>query len=140
MEQRISLITLGADDVAAQARFYEGLGWKRIPMEAAGVAFYQLPGLVLGVYGREDLSRDMGIPLGKGSGGVCLAYNGRSREEVDSVLVEAVAAGARLLKEGAETFWGGYVGYFADPEDNLWEVAWNPACEIGEDGSTRFPG
>lgn len=138
MEQRMSLITLGVRDVPASRRFYESLGWKAIQLEADGVAFFQLPGIVLAVYGREDLARDLGVPLGAGSGGVCLAYNGRSREEVDAVLVEAMAAGARLLREPTEAPWGGYAGYFADPEDNLWEVAWNPSCEIGADGSTRF--
>lgn len=139
MEQRVSLITLGVHDVTASRGFYERLGWKALGMGAAEVAFFQLPGLVLGVYDREHLSRDLGAPLGAGSGGVCLAYNGRTREEVDLVLAEAVQAGGRLLKEGTETSWGGYVGYFADPEDNLWEVAWNPECQIGPDGSTRFP-
>lgn len=139
MEQRISLVTLGVADVRAARGFYERLGWKALAMEAEEVAFFQLPGLVLGVYDREHLARDLGVALGAGSGGVCLAYNGRSREEVDGVLAEAVRAGGRLLKEARAMPWGGYVGYFADPEGHLWEVAWNPDCEIGEDGSTRFP-
>ena len=135
MEQRVSLVTLGVADLDRSARFYEeGLGWKR-GTNNEGVVFFQTPGTIVGLFPRDALAEDIGIDsAGSGFSGVTLAFNARSREEVDAVLKEAVAAGAKLMKRAEEVFWGGYSGYFADPDGHLWEVAHNPFWTIEEDG------
>ena len=135
MEQRLSLVTLGVADLERSRRFYEeGLGWKRGNKDE-GVVFFQLPGSILALWSRASLAEDAGLPdSGTGFSGIALAYNARSREEVDAVLAEAEAAGARILKRAAETFWGGYSGYFADPDGHPWEVAWNPEWALDEAG------
>ena len=127
MEQRLSLVTLGVADLERARRFYEdGLGWRR-GNDHEEVAFYQLGGMVLALWGREALAQDARLPdAGSGFGGIALAYNTRSREEVDAVLAEAEAAGGRILKPAEDASWGGYSGYFADPDGHPWEVAWNP--------------
>ena len=140
MEQRVSLITLGVRDLERSRAFYERLGWKRSVAAAEGVAFFQVGGMALSLYPRDELAADATIsPEGSGFGGVALAFNTRTREEVDAVLAEAQAAGGTLLKPAQEAFWGGYSGYFADPDGFLWEVAWNPAFAIAPDGSIRLP-
>jgi len=112
MEQRVSLITLGVSDLNRSREFYQ----------------------------RDELAKDATIaPEGQGFSGITLAYNTRNRNEVDSVLKEAKAAGATILKPAQEAFWGGYSGYFSDPDGFLWEVAWNPHFPIAEDGSIRVP-
>jgi uncharacterized glyoxalase superfamily protein PhnB len=96
--------------------------------------------MVLGLYGREALAEDAQVPsAGSGFGGITLAYNVRAREEVDAVLKEAEAAGGRILKPAHDVFWGGYSGYFADPDGHPWEVAWNPEWTIADDGSVQLP-
>ena len=138
MEQRVSLITLGVADLARSLRFYESLGWRRAN-DHAEVVFFQAGGLVLGLFARAALATDAGLSEeGSGFRGIALAYNARSREEVDAVLAEATAAGAKLLKPAEDAFWGGYSGYFADPDGHLWEVAWNPDWTVLEDGSVRL--
>jgi uncharacterized protein len=140
MEQRVSIITLGVADLKRSSDFYERLGWKRSMVKAEGVVFFQAGGMALALYPRAELAKDANIaPDGHGFSGVALAYNTRSRAEVDTVLEEAEAAGARLIKPAQEAFWGGYSGYFSDPDEFLWEVAWNPSFEIAEDGSIRIP-
>lgn len=143
MEQRLSLVTLGVADLARSRRFYEdGLGWRASGAGNAEVAFYQLGAIALALWGREELAADAGLPApgpGGGFGGIALAHNVRTREEVDVVLAQAEAAGARLLKPGTDAVWGGYTGYFADPDGHLWEVAWNPFFALQEDGSLRLP-
>ena len=140
MEQRLSLITLGVADLARARRFYEdGLGWRKNNPQTE-VAFYQAGGMVVALWSREDLAKDAKVDeAGSGFRGLSLAYNARSREEVDAVMAEAKAAGATLTKPAAETPWGGYAGYFADPDGHLWEVAHNPFWTIAEDGSVRLP-
>jgi len=127
------MITLGVSDIAASIQFYEkGLGFRRHAFDSEDVAFFDLDGTWLGLYPREKLAEDAEIPAaGSGFRGVALAQNQRSKEEVDAVLAEAVAAGATLAKPAQEVFWGGYSGYFADPDGHLWEVAWNPFTWIG---------
>src|SRR5690606_28363443 len=126
--------TLGVADLDRSRRFYEALGWRRANREA-DVAFFQLPAAVLALFSRESLAADAGLPAaGSGFGGVVLAFNGRSREEVDAVIGAAEAAGAAVLKRPAETFWGGYGGYFADPDGHPWEVAWNPFWTMDAEG------
>jgi hypothetical protein len=135
MEQRVSLVTLGVADIERSRRFYEdGLGWKRGNKEES-VVFFQLPGSILALWSRASLAEDAGLPeAGSGFGGIALAYNARSREDVDAVLSEAEAAGARIPKRAAETSWGGYSGYFLDPDGHVWEVAHNPFWVVDEEG------
>lgn len=132
MEPRISLITLGVDDLDRSIRFYrDGLG---LPMRDGpeGIAFFETSGTWLSVYTRDKLAEDaLTDPAGSGFRGFTLAHNVRTEAEVDQVLEEAVAAGATLVKEAQKVFWGGYSGYFRDPDDFLWEVAYNPHMWIG---------
>ena len=140
MEQRITLITLGVTDLDASRTFYERLGWKRSVAGAEGVAFFHAGGIVLALYPRQDLARDLGIAVESGTtSSISIAQNVRSRAEVDRVLEEAVSAGAKLLKPGADVFWGGYVGYFADPDGFVWEIAWNPHFPLDEEGRITLP-
>jgi uncharacterized glyoxalase superfamily protein PhnB len=138
MEQRISLVTLGVADVAAARSFYEALGWKSDTDPSAGVAFFQLGGIVLAVWDRQQLADDSTVVDRGGFGGVTLAHNVRSAEEVDAVLAEAEAAGATIGRAGAKTFWGGYSGVFVDPDGHPWEVAHNPHWTIADDGSVTI--
>jgi uncharacterized protein len=135
MEQRISLITLGVADVGRARSFYEALGWSTDAKPDDDVAFFQAGGMILALWGRQDLAEDSVVQDGGGWGGVTLAHNVRSPQEVDAVLSEAAAAGATIARPGAETFWGGYSGVFVDPDGHPWEVAHNPGWTIGEDGS-----
>jgi uncharacterized protein len=140
MEQRISLITLGVADLDQSRKFYECLGWRRSMANSEGIVFFQAGGMALALYPLTELAKDANIaPDCQGFGGITLAYNARSRDEVDTVLAEAQSAGARLLKPAQETFWGGYSGYFSDPDGFPWEVAWNPSFPIAEDGSIQLP-
>lgn len=140
MEQRLSVVTLGVADLERARRFYEdGLGWRRANAHPE-VVFFQAGGLVVGLFGRDDLARDAGVATeGEGFRAMSLGYNTRTREEVDRVMAEAEAAGASIVKPAADTFWGGYGGYFGDPDGHLWEVAWNPEWAIADDGSIRLP-
>jgi predicted lactoylglutathione lyase len=120
-------------DLGRAHRFYEALGWKRGNTDE-GVVFFQMPGAVLALWSRASLAEEAGLVDGGGFGGIALAYNARTKSEVDAVLAEAKAAGARILKPAADTFWGGYSGYFADPDGHPWEVAWNPGWSIDAEG------
>ncbi|MGV0834989.1 VOC family protein [Mycolicibacterium thermoresistibile] len=135
MDQRISLITLGVDDLPRARRFYEqGLGW--VPGQSAeGVVFYQLPGIALALFGRADLAEDARHPIDGRFSGVTLAINQRTEADVDAVLNQAQAAGATILKPAEKTFWGGYSGYFADLDGHVWEVAFNPGFTLNADGT-----
>jgi predicted lactoylglutathione lyase len=138
MEQRLSVVTLGVADLARAQGFYEALGWKR-GNKHPGVAFFQLNGMVLSLFSRERLAEDAQVPPeGSGFPGVVLAYNARSRDEVEAVLADAERAGARILKRAQDVFWGGYSGYFADLDGHFWEVAWNPEWELSADGNVRM--
>lgn len=136
MEQRVSLITLGVRDLEKSRAFYEGLGWH--PTARPGgddVYFFQAGAMVVALWSREELAKDSTVTDAGGWGGVTLAYNTHSREEVDSVLAEASAAGAKIGRPGAETFWGGYSGVFIDPDEHPWEVAHNPFWNLAADGA-----
>lgn len=136
MEQRVSVITLGVVDLDRARRFYEGLGWHPTPRPSGDdVVFFQAGGLVLALWGRELLAEDSTVSDPGGWGGVTLAHNVRSPEEVDAVLEQAEGAGGVLGRRGAETFWGGYSGIFIDPDGHPWEVAHNPYWGIAPDGS-----
>ena len=140
MEQRVSLITLGVAELARSRAFYQALGWKASGCGNESVAFFQAGGMVGALWGSKDLAADANLPAeGSGFRGVALAYNTRRQEDVDSVLAEAERAGARILKRGQVAFWGGYTGYFADPDGHVWEVAWNPDWTVAADGSIRLP-
>jgi catechol 2,3-dioxygenase-like lactoylglutathione lyase family enzyme len=140
MEQRISLITLGVSNLERSGKFYEHLGWRRSMANAEGIIFFQAGGMALALYPRSHLAKDANVPPeGQGFSGIALAYNARTRDEVDKVLSEAETAGAIILKPAHEAFWGGYSGYFVDPDNFLWEVAWNPSFSIAEDGSIHLP-
>ena len=138
MEQRLSLVTLGVADLARAREFYEALGWKSGAAPADDVVFFQTGGMIVALWGRDQLAEDSGVDDPGGWGGVTLAYNTRSPEEVDAVIAEAERAGARIPRHGAETFWGGYSGVFVDPDGHAWEVAHNPHWTIENDGSERL--
>ena len=141
MDQRLSLITLGVADVSRARAFYEALGWKMnggVDNESDHVVFFQAGGMIVALWDRAKLAEDSGVQDGKGWGGVTLAYNVRSPAEVDAVIEEARAAGARIPRTGAETFWGGYSGVFVDPDGHPWEVAHNPSWTVHDDGSTTL--
>ncbi len=141
MEQRISIVTLGVADLGRSRRFYERLGWKASAASNDSIVFFQAGGIALALYSRKELAKDANVATeGKGFGGITIAYNARTRDEVDTVLAEALAAGAKLLKAAEEAVWGGYSAYFADPDNSPWEVAWNPFFSIAEDGSIRVSG
>ena len=139
MRQRVSLITLGVSDLVRARRFYEQLGWTTGAAPEDDVVFFQAGGMVVGLWSREKLGDDSGVDDGGGWGGVALAHNVRSPAEVDSVIDEARRAGARIAREPAETFWGGYSAIFVDPDGHPWEVAHNPRWTLGEDGSIALP-
>jgi len=138
LEQRVSLITLGVRDLERARGFYEALGWKSGAGPADDVVFFQAGGMIVALWGREQLTEDTAVEDSGGWGGVTLAYNTRSPTEVDEVLAEAEAAGATIARPGAETFWGGYSGVFVDPEGHAWEVAHNPHWTVAADGSVSL--
>jgi catechol 2,3-dioxygenase-like lactoylglutathione lyase family enzyme len=137
VKPRITLITLGVDDLERAVRFYrDGLGWKTdgiigTQFEHGAVAFFELEGgLKLALWPRKSLAHDAGIALGAQSPAeFCLAHNVSSRADVDAAMASAAKAGARIVKVAQDTFYGGYAGYFSDPDGHLWEVAWNPAWQ-----------
>ncbi len=138
MEQRISLVTLGVADVGRARRFYESLGWQVGVEMGDEVAFFQVGPMVFSVFGRGALADESGVDDSGGWGGVTLAHNVRSPEEVDALLDQAEAAGATITKPAEKMFWGGYSGTFADPDGHTWQIAHNPSWPLGEDGSVSL--
>jgi hypothetical protein len=138
MEQRLSVVTLGVANLQRARAFYEALGWTSGAAPADDVVFFQSGGMIVALWGREQLAEDSGVSDSGGWGGVTLAHNVRSPAEVDAVIEEARAAGARIGRPGTETFWGGYSGVFVDPDGHPWEVAHNPNWTVHEDGSTTL--
>jgi len=138
VDQRVSLITFGVRDLGRARAFYEAIGWTTGAAQEDDVVFFQAGGMIVGLWGREQLAEDTGVEDSGGWGGITPAYNARSPEEVDGVLAEVAAAGGTILRQGAATFWGGYSGAFADPEGHAWEVAHNPHWTIAEDGSVSL--
>ena len=138
MQPRISMLTLGVRDLERSVRFYEqGLGFPRMESPPE-VAFFALNGSWLALFGRESLAEDAGISAeGSGFAGITIAHNVESEVAVDAVIDQAVTAGARLVKPAQKVFWGGYSGYFADPDDYLWEVAHNPRFWVGPKDDDR---
>ena len=140
MDQRISLITLGVRDMEHVAAFYEALGWTRVETQDGVIAF-DLIGQTLGLYPLEKLAEDIGLTVEEmGRGATTLSYNVRDKAEVAPLLVQAEAAGGRILRPASDVFWGGHIGYFADPEGNIWEVAHNPFSPLSKDGAFRWNG
>lgn len=139
MEQRISLVTLGVTDLARARTFYEQLGWRG--QEAEETVFFQAGGVVLVLWGRHKLAEDTGVndTRADGFGGIALAHNVRSRNEVDRVLANAAAAGAEITRPAGETFYGGYAGCFTDPDGHVWEIAHNPGFSLSPDGALTIP-
>jgi catechol 2,3-dioxygenase-like lactoylglutathione lyase family enzyme len=138
MEQRVSLVTLGVADLARARAFYEALGWRSDSPPENEVVFFQAGGMVLALWGRGELAEDSGVDDPGGFGGIALAYNTRSPEEVDALLHAAELAGATVTRRGAPTFWGGYSGVFLDLDGHPWEVAHNPFWSLEADGSIRL--
>jgi predicted lactoylglutathione lyase len=138
VDQRVSLITLGVADLGRSRAFYEALGWTTGAAPDDDVVFFQAGGMILALWDRARLAEDSGVEDGGGWGGVTPAYNTRSAAEVDSVIEEARAAGARIAREPAETFWGGYSGVFVDPDGHPWEIAYNPHWTVHDDGSVAL--
>jgi hypothetical protein len=139
VKQRINLITLGVRDLGRARAFYEGIGWASGASPEDDVVFFQAGDMVVALWDRARLAEDSGVEDGDGWGGVTLAVNFDSQAEVDETIEEARAAGARIVREPAETFWGGYSGVFVDPEGHPWEVAHNPRWTVTEDGGVRLP-
>lgn len=140
MQQRVSLITLGARDADALAAFYDALGWARVD-SPDGVVAYDLIGQTLGLYPLAKLAEDIGLPeAALGCGAATLGYNVREKSEVAPILARVELAGGKVLKPAADVFWGGHHGYFSDPEGHIWEVAWNPHSPLGPQGQFRWNG
>src|ERR671919_1013299 len=139
VEQRVSLVTLGVVDLARARSFYEALGWNTRAEPGDDVVFFQAGGMVVALWERAKLAEDSGVEDAGGWGGATLAHNVRSPAEVDAVIEEARAAGAEIVREPAETFWGGYSAAFIDPDGHPWEVAHNPGWVVHDDGRTTIP-
>lgn len=139
MKQTVSLVTLASADLARTMDFYgRGLGWKAA-FANDHVAFFQANGLIVGFFRKDAFEQDVGRPIALGGGAVSLAHNLGSPAEVDAAMAEARAAGATLVKSPVATSWGGYSGYFADPDGHLWELAHNPAWTISAEGYVTLP-
>jgi catechol 2,3-dioxygenase-like lactoylglutathione lyase family enzyme len=139
MDQRLTLITLGVSDLDRAREFYEALGWKTGAEEGDDVVFFQAVGMVVALWDRAKLAEDSAVTDDGGWGGVTLAYNTRSPQEVDEVIEEARAAGGTIGREPGKTFWGGHSAIFIDPDGHPWEVAHNPRWTIEDDGSLTLP-
>jgi predicted lactoylglutathione lyase len=138
VEQRLSLVTLGVRDLQRARAFYEAVGWRTRAEPADDVVFFQAGGMIVALWSRKSLAEDSGVEDAGGWGGVTLAYNTRSPQEVDATVEEARRAGARIAREPAATFWGGYSGVFVDPDGHPWEVAHNPHWTVREDGTVSL--
>lgn len=138
--QRVTLITLGCADLAASRAFYARLGWVEHGESQPSVAFFQMQGAALALFGLDDLAADQSRPgAALGTGAMTLAQNFATEAEVDAAFATAFAAGATALKWPEKVFWGGYSGYYADPDGHVWEVAMNPFWPLAEDGSLTLP-
>jgi catechol 2,3-dioxygenase-like lactoylglutathione lyase family enzyme len=139
MKQHLHIITLGVHDLEISKKFYsETLGWK-IARPQEGIVFFQTGGVVLALFPREELAKDALVDSkGHDSAGFTLAYNARSESEVDEIIDELRSKGVKIVKEPQKVFWGGYSSYFADPDDNRWEVAYNPFFPFDESGNLKL--
>lgn len=138
---RISMLTLGVADLGDATAFYEAVLGTPPNTSYDGVTFIELPGTWLVLYPLENLARDIApeVPIDRGGfGGLTLAHNARNRGEVEAIMERAASAGAHIVKPPQETFWGGFSGYFADPDGYFWEVAWGPMFSFADNGALRF--
>lgn len=135
----VSLVTLGVTDLARSIAFYERLGFRRRAASADGVGFFEAGAVALAVYPAADLANDAGLETGRATSAVSLAWNCASPDAVDAALALAAEVGAAIHKRGHTVSWGGYIGYFADPDGHLWEVAYNPGFPLGNDGRLTLP-
>jgi catechol 2,3-dioxygenase-like lactoylglutathione lyase family enzyme len=138
MDQRMSLVTLGVSDVNRALDFYTAVGWADHETPDGDVIFFQTPGLIVALWGRDKLAEDSAVTDAGGWGGVTFAHCVRSPDEVDAILETAAGAGATIGRPAAETFWGGYSGVFLDPDGHPWEIAHNPAWVVHDDGRTTL--
>lgn len=140
MNQHLHLVTLGVRDFEKSKKFYtETLGWKSSSASGEDVVFIQAGGVVISIYPRENLAEDALVsPVGNGFSGITLAYNTRSESEVDEIIRDLKSKGVKIAKEPQKAFWGGYNSYFADPDDYLWEVAYNPFFPFDENGILKL--
>ena len=140
MQQSISFITLGVNDLARSRAFYTALGWKESSASKPEIAFFNAGTVVFGLFQRDALAEDANVPsAGSGFQGFTLAHNVESEEAVNKTLEQALAAGARLARPGEKVFWGGFRGYFADPDGFLWEVCCNPFFPLDAQGCVQLP-
>ena len=137
MEQRLSIIGLGVKDLKASCHFYENkLGWTKLKSSNENIVFFQLNGLLFSLYPREKLAEDATVnSSGNGFKAFSLAYNTQSQEEVDTLILTLEKKGVKIIKKPQKVFWGGYSSYIADPDDNLWEIAFNPYMSFDKDGN-----
>ncbi|WP_298508965.1 VOC family protein [uncultured Kordia sp.] len=138
MQPRVTIIGLGVQDLKAATTFYqEKFGWKLTNASNENISFFQLNGVLLSLYPREKLAEDATVnPTGSGFKGFTLAYNTRTKEEVDEVFADLSSKNVKIVKQPEQVFWGGYSGYVADLDDNLWEIAYNPFLELDAEGNT----
>lgn len=141
MEQRVTIIGLGVKNLKASTLFYEKkIGWKKMASSNEDITFFQLNGILLSLYPREKLAEDAQVDAsGNGFKAFTLAYNTRSKEEVDALFEQLEEKGVKIVKPPEEVFWGGYSGYIADLDDNLWEIAFNTFLPLDENGNTIEP-
>lgn len=140
MKQTISFVTLGVADLERSRRFYTALGWQESSGSQEAVAFFQVGNIAFALFGRESLADDANLsPEGSGFPGFSLAHNVPSEQEVDTTLLEAVAAGGKLVRSGEKAAWGGFRGYFSDPDGFLWEVCFNPFFPLDQHGFVQLP-
>lgn len=139
MEQHLHIVTLGVRDFEKSKEFYEEtLGW-RISRPQEGIAFFQAGGVVLALFPREELAKDALVDAeADGFAGFTLAYNAKSEAEVDEIISDLRSKGVKIIKEPQKVFWGGYSSYFADPDDNRWEVAYNPFFAFDDNGNVKL--
>jgi catechol 2,3-dioxygenase-like lactoylglutathione lyase family enzyme len=137
---RLNLVTLGVRDMARARAFYGGLGFKASPASQDGVTFFEAGGVILSLFGRSDLASDAAVSdTPTGFAAIALAWNVESEAAVDDALARAVNVGARITKSAQRAFWGGYSGYFSDPDGHLWEIAYNPFFPLDADGHLTLP-
>lgn len=141
MRQKVNVITLGVNDLEKSVRFYEqGLGWKRSSLSQGDLVLFPSGGIILALYPRKLLAEDAMVrDEPTGFSGITIAYNARDEKEVDEVLKEAEGAGAKIIKPAQKVFWGGYSGYFKDPDGHLFEVAFNPFWKLDKDDNLELP-
>ncbi len=139
MEQRLSVITFGVKNLEESLKFYrDGLGWEA-QTENEGIVFFQLNGMIFALFPKDELAKDATVdPAGSGFPGFTVAYCARSEQDVDYIMAQAARIGARIVKPAEKVFWGGYSGYFADPDGYLWEVAFNPFWILDEKGNVSL--